>query len=168
MVDLFIDLVALFLFFFNIYIFSFSPFVSVYVYASFCDFACIALPLPFVLGFCLSVFCLFVCFFTIVFSTCYHWWICFFVWLLSSFFFFNYFFIFNNIFFILITLFYSFFPPSLPSFIPPTLPPFSSELCGRQALGAPGRHQACAFEVGEPNSGLWSTRDLPAPRNIKW
>ena len=39
------------------YIFSpFFLFVSVYVYASVCDFVCIALLLPFVLGFCLSVF----------------------------------------------------------------------------------------------------------------
>ena len=50
MVDLFIDLVSLFLFF-NIYIFfPFSLFVSVYVYASLCNFVCIALLLPFVLG----------------------------------------------------------------------------------------------------------------------
>ena len=35
--------------------------MSVYVYASMCDFVCIALLLPFVLGFCLSgIFCLFV------------------------------------------------------------------------------------------------------------
>ena len=40
----------------NIYIFSpFSLCVSVYVYASVCDFVCIALLLPFVLGFCLSI-----------------------------------------------------------------------------------------------------------------
>ena len=61
MVDLFIDLVALFLFF--IYIFSpFSLFVSAYVYDSLCDFVCIGLLLPFVLGFCLYVsgfFCFF-------------------------------------------------------------------------------------------------------------
>ena len=51
MVDLFIDFVALFLFFLNIYIFyPFSLFVSVYVYASLCDFVCIVLLLPFVLG----------------------------------------------------------------------------------------------------------------------
>ena len=46
----------------DIYIFfPFSLFVSVYVYASVCDFdfVCIALLLPFVLGFCLSVFVLF-------------------------------------------------------------------------------------------------------------
>ena len=58
MVDLFIDLVALFLFF-NIYVyisFPLSLFVSVYVYASFCDFVCISLLLPFVLGFLLSIF----------------------------------------------------------------------------------------------------------------
>ena len=36
--------------------FPFSLFVSVYVYASVCDFVCIALLLPFLLGFCLSVF----------------------------------------------------------------------------------------------------------------
>ena len=44
-----------------IYIFApFSLFVSVYAYAFVCDFVCIALLLPFVLGFCLSVFfCLF-------------------------------------------------------------------------------------------------------------
>ena len=29
------------------------------------------------------------------------------------------------------------------------------------------RRQGCASEVGEPSSGHWSTRDLPAPRNIK-
>ena len=46
--------------------------------------------------------------------------------------------------------------------------PFYSELCGGQALGAPARHQGCATDVGEPSSGHWSTRDLPAPRNIKW
>ena len=57
--------------------------MSVYVYASFCDFVCIALLLPFVLGFCLSV----LGFFCIVFRACYHRWICFLVWLLSSFFF---------------------------------------------------------------------------------
>ena len=40
----------------DIYFFPFSLFVSVYVYASVCDFVCIALLLPFVLGFCLSLF----------------------------------------------------------------------------------------------------------------
>ena len=59
MVDLFIDLVALFLFL-NIYIiykyFPFPLFVSVYVYASLCDFVWIALLLPFVLVFCLSFY----------------------------------------------------------------------------------------------------------------
>ena len=79
MVDLFIDLVALFLFF-NVYIYIFFPFslfLSVYVFASLCDFVCIALLSPFVLGFCLSVLFYFI-FLTIVFSACYHWWICFF------------------------------------------------------------------------------------------
>ena len=57
MVDLFIDLVALFLFL-NIYIyfFPFFLFLSVYLHASLCDFVCIGLLLPFVLGFCLSGF----------------------------------------------------------------------------------------------------------------
>ena len=41
----------------DIYIFfPFSLFVSVYLYASVWDFVCIALLLPFVLGFCLSFF----------------------------------------------------------------------------------------------------------------
>ena len=71
--------------------FSFSLFVSVYVYASLCDFVCIASLLPLVLGFCLSVCLFFV--FSILFSACYHWWICFLVWLLSSFFLFFPFFI---------------------------------------------------------------------------
>ena len=55
------------------------------MYASLCEFVCIVLLLPFVLGFYLSGF--FVCFlvFSIVSSACYHWWICFMVWLLSSF-----------------------------------------------------------------------------------
>ena len=55
------------------------------MYASLCDFVCVALLLPFVLGFCLSVF-LFVFVFSVVFSACYHWWICLLVGLLPSFF----------------------------------------------------------------------------------
>ena len=39
-----------------IYFFPFSLFVSVYVYASVCEFVSKALLLPFVLGFCLSDF----------------------------------------------------------------------------------------------------------------
>ena len=59
MVDLFIDLVALFLFIFlyiDFFFFPFSLLVSVYVYASLWDFVCIVLFLPFVLAFCLSFF----------------------------------------------------------------------------------------------------------------
>ena len=37
----------------------------------------------------------------------------------------------------------------------------------QETLGAPARHQGGASEVGEPTSGHWSTRDLPAPRNTK-
>ena len=40
----------------SLYFFPFSLFVTVYVYASLCDFVCVALLLPFVLGFCLSGF----------------------------------------------------------------------------------------------------------------
>ena len=42
--------------FLYIHFFFLFPFVSMYVYAAFCDFVCIAMLLPFVLGFCLSVF----------------------------------------------------------------------------------------------------------------
>ena len=55
------------------------------MYASLRDLVCIALLLPFVLGFYLSIF-FFVLVVCIVFSACYHWWICFLVSLLSSFF----------------------------------------------------------------------------------
>ena len=55
MVDLLMDLVARFLFLYTDFFFHFSLFLSVYVYASIRDLFCIALLLPFVLGFCLSV-----------------------------------------------------------------------------------------------------------------
>ena len=132
--------------------------MSVCVYASLCDFVCIALLLPFVLGFCWSF--IFFFYFSIVFSTCYHWWICFLVWLLSSFFFYFIFFILNNIIFILITLLYFIF-----------LSFFFSLLLwagGWQGLGALAGCQVRASEVGELSSGHWSTTDLLAPRNIKW
>ena len=105
----------------DFFFFPFSLFVSVYVYASVCDFVCIALLLPFVLGFSVSVF------FSIVFNACYHWWFVF--WfgcsLLSFFLFFNYFkffLIFYNYFllFIIMTLFsffLSFFLPFILSHV---------------------------------------------------
>ena len=69
-----------------LYIYIFFLFVSAYVYDSLSDFVCTASLLPFVLGFWLSIFFVcFSCFFSIVFSACYHW-ICFFIRLLSSFF----------------------------------------------------------------------------------
>ena len=74
-----------------IYFFPFSLFVSVYVYASVCDFVCIAMLLPFALGFCLSFFIVF--FFLVQFSAlviiggCVFWFGCFFL----SFFLLNYF-----------------------------------------------------------------------------
>ena len=100
--------------------FSFFPFCEcVCVYASLCDFVCIASLLPFVLVFGLSIFS----FVSILFSACYHWWICFLDWLLSSFFsffllHFNFFifniFSFHNFYFILIfSFFLSFFLPFL-------------------------------------------------------
>ena len=64
------------------------------------------------------------------------------------------FFYFNNF----ILLYFSSFP---------FFSPFSSEPCGWQGLGAPARCQACTSEVGEPSSEHCSTRDLPAPCNIK-
>ena len=67
MLDLFIDLVVLFLLY--IYIFFFFPFslsVSVYMYASLCDFLCKALLLPFVQGPCLTIFFFFVQFLVLV------------------------------------------------------------------------------------------------------
>ena len=83
--------------------FSFSECVFVCLFVWFCLYSFDFTIWPRVLSF----FCFVVVFFSIVCSTCYHWWICFLVWLLSSFFlsFLIYFFIFNNIFFILITLF---------------------------------------------------------------
>ena len=125
-----------------IYIYIYFPFsliVSVYVYASVCDFVCIALLLPFVLGFCLSVFFL----------------------LLTKFFHNNNIFYFNNFILFYFTSFYFFF------FFLSFFSPFYSEPHGGQALGAPARRQGCATEVGQPSSGHWSTRDLPAPSNIK-
>ena len=57
LVDSFIGLVAVFIFFLILYIyFPFSLFLSVYKYASLCDFVCIGLLLPFDLGFCLFIF----------------------------------------------------------------------------------------------------------------
>ena len=121
MVDLFIDLVALLLFFYiyrYMYIFHFSLFVSVYAYASLCDFVCIT----FAFTICprvLSVWFVFYLFvFSLVFSAGTHWWISF--WfgcsLLSFCLFFLYFLIslFSIIFFIFyfnyfILLFLSFF-----------------------------------------------------------
>ena len=49
-----------------IFFFPFSLFVSVYVYASVCDFVGIALLLPFVLGFCLSIFFFFLVYFLVL------------------------------------------------------------------------------------------------------
>ena len=58
-------MVALLLFLIYIYIVFFIPFslfLNVYVYPSLCDFVCIGLLLPFVLGFSLNVFFVLFCF----------------------------------------------------------------------------------------------------------
>ena len=143
--------------------------MSVYLYASLCDFVCIALLLPFLLGFCLSVVvCLFIyLFFGTVFSTCYNW----FLGLVARFFLLFITFL-SLIFFILITFFsfLSSFLSFLPSFFLsffflsffPSFcffPPFSSEPCGWQCLSVLARCQAWASEVGGPSSRHWSTRD---------
>ena len=49
----------------------------------------------------------------------------------------------------------------------PELIPSGQKLCDWQGLGAPAGCQAWASVVGEPSSGHWSTKDLPAPFNIK-
>ena len=75
------------------------------MYASLCDFVCIGLLLPFVLGFCLSVFWVF---FSIAFSTCYHWWV--FLSLVALFFpSFFYFFSFNYVLFFEFLIIYCYF-----------------------------------------------------------
>ena len=53
---------------FFVFVFLFL-FMSVCVYVSLCDFACLVLLLPFVFGFCLFSFCLFVCLFFLFFSS---------------------------------------------------------------------------------------------------
>ena len=121
----------------------FSPFplfVSVYVYASVWDFVCIASVSPFVLGFCPSVFFLFLFYFTKIFF-------------LITIFYFNNF----TLSYFISSYFISFYFILFLSI-------FSH---GWKALGAPARHQGCVSEVGEPTSGHWSTRDLPAPCNTK-
>ena len=101
----------------------FSLFVSVYVYASVCDFVCVALLLPFVLGLWLSIlvlFCFFLCFFRIVFSDfifggCFFWFGCS---LLSLFFLLFLIFLFLIIFSIFFLSFFPSLPPSLFLFLP--------------------------------------------------
>ena len=131
-------------------IYIFFSFFSFCECASVCLFVCFCL-YSFAFTICprvLSVRCfIIIIFFSIAFSTSYHWWIYFLVWCLSSFFLFlNYILIFlfliiTFLYFILVTLFYfnlsfflssflpSFFPSFLPS-LPSFLSPFSSEPCG--------------------------------------
>ena len=146
------------------YIFPFCLFVSVYVYASLCDFVCIDLFLPFVLGFCLSDFSLFlVQFLVLVITGGFVFWfgcsllyfpLSFFIiiFFILIFFYFNNFILFNIFFFLSVFFF----------------PAFPSELCGWQGIGVPAGYQAWASELGEPSSGHRSTRDLLSQHNIKW
>ena len=118
-------------------IYIFFPFLS------FCECVCV----------CFSVW---FCLYSFAFTICPR--------VLSVRLFFKYFFL-NNYF--LITLFYFTLSYFIFFFLSFFFSPFYSEPCGRQALGAPARHQGCATEVGEPSSGHWSTSDLPAPHNTK-
>ena len=105
------------------FLFLFCGCVCICFFVWFCQYSLAFTICPRVLS---ARFCFFS--FSIVFSTCYHWWICFWVWLLSSFFLFfpylKFFFIFNNFFifyfnnFILFNFFFlfsclSFFLPFL-------------------------------------------------------
>ena len=145
------------------YIYIFIPF------SSFCECVCVCFCVwhclySFAFTICprvLSVRCFFVLFtFFIDFSACYHWWICFLVWLLSSFFFFItlkiflmiiFYFYFNNFTFYFILFYFSL------SFY---FSPFYSEPCGWQSLGAPAGPQGSASKVGELSLQHWCNRDL--------
>ena len=131
-------------------------YIYFFPFFSFCECVCVC----FCVWFCLYSFAFTIC--PRVLSV-----ILFIFYYLKNFFLNNYFLL-----FILITLFYFtllyfiLFYLLLSSFLS-FISPFYSEGCGGQALGAPARRQGCASEVGEPTSGHWSTRDLPAPCNIK-
>ena len=141
-------LVWLFSSFFNFFFIYFFPlvslFVTVYAYVSLCGFVCLGLLLPFVLGFWLFFFLLLFLFM----SVCVYVTLCDFV----SFAF--------TIRFGVLTGFFFFFSPFFSS--------FSFKPWGWQGLGATAGCQAWASKVGEPSPGHWTTRDLPAPRNINW
>ena len=89
-----------------------------------------------------------------------------------SFYFFNYFvkifliiiFYFNNY---IILFYFIIFYFTLSSFFLFVLPFTLSCVDDRLVVLQPGVCQGCASEVREPGSGHWSTRDLPAPCNIK-
>ena len=86
---------------------------------------------------------------SLVFSACYHSWMCLLVWLLFSFCYFNNFlklYIYIYIYIYIYLIYFSFF-----------LSPFYSEQCDWQGLGAPARCQAWAPEVGELSSGHLTT-----------
>ena len=135
-------------------------------------FVCIALLLPFVLEFCLPVFCFFVFVFSIVFYCCYNWWICF--WFgcsLLSFSFFKYVLIFqisNNFF---IFYFNNYFILCFLSF---SLPFLLSRMADRVLVLRPGvrpvtlRWESRVQDIGPPetsrlhviSNGKGSPRDL--------
>ena len=101
---------------------------------------------------------------SIVLTACYHWWICLLVWL--SLLFFNHFLIFCLIFlkfFILITFYFILFYFFLSFFF---LPFLLSQVADRVLVLRPGvRPEPLRWESQVQD---WTTRDLPAPRNINW
>ena len=171
--DLFIGLVALFLYLFFLWVclcffvwfclfrfaFTICPTVlsvRIFVCLFVCFYHCVCVcffvwfclfkfALPFVLGFCLFFLLLlcFICFFLFM-TLCVYVSLCDFVCLVLL-----------LPFVLRFYLFVSFFCSSFPS-----------EPCSWQGLGAPAYCQAWASEVGEPRPGYWTTRDLPAPHNI--
>ena len=129
-------------------------YIYFFPFFSFCECVCVC-------------FCVWFCLYSFPFTICPRvlsvrfFCVCVFFNYLKNFFLNNYFFSFNNFILYYFILFY------LLSLLLSIFSPFYSEPCGWKALGAPARRQGCASEVGEPTSGHWSTRDLPAPRNIK-
>ena len=98
---------------------------------------------------------------SLVFSTCYHWWVCLLVWLLS-FFLISFFIliIFYKIFYFNNFLFFSFFL----SFS------FSLFFWAVWLTGSwcSGRVSGLSLWGGRASSGHWTTRDLLTPCNINW
>ena len=95
-------------------------------------------------------------YFSIVFSTCYNWWICLLVWLLSSFLLITIF-NFNNIYFILVTLFYLFIYFFFLFFLPFLLSHVSDRVLVLRphVRPEPLRLESWVQEIGQPETS-WS------------